>query len=649
MEVQGPRRETSRHRSASRFAIPRPAGRLATILTPAVSLLPAVVALVVVQSLNPAAQRVPTGAARFDLTGAWLATEPGAVAGTTSWLAAPTLGRLQLGALLRVLQGGQSQSVLAAAHGGMLLLTVVQAVLLWWVLRRLSVGGVGAGLATALFGVAPIAIGVHTAVSAVAVAACWLLLAAGLTLGVTRAERIAGGVAAAVAVASAPAVAIVLLPLAVLLALRLRRERRALGGPWARAALSTAAGFVVAAVLIALVMAIAAALPSGAATARLDALTTAQDATPVGGFAAIVLWAGSDPLSLLVAVGAVVLAAVAARDRAITVLVAVGAVASIWPQGGDPVPPLVVLLPLVAAAVARSVDVGVAALGHPLFVRSVLGSAWLTAVGAVLVVAVVAWVVGLSALVRGGDLPVTKVERWVAASVPAGQTVLVGLGVYPDLVGTAKAQVGWYGSGNGATAVPSSVPWSRADYIVVDGSLPSDRTGAAATALGRSLEVATFGTGSAELSVRAVRQAGASVPLKPPTTAAGRAAAALRKSVGMQLAENPRIQLDGRDRALLLAGAVDTRIAIVLAQFVTSHSIAVSGFGVASGDASGIRTVVTISEIDGRNVPSDGTKTGVLLRFLSDLRGQLATRSIDATDSGISAAFRPEPDLIPTG
>jgi hypothetical protein len=606
------------------------------------SLLPAVVALVVVQSLSTAAQRVPSGVARFDLAGAWLATEPGALAGTTSWLTAPTLGRLQLGVLIRVLQGGQGQSVLAAAHGGMLLVTVLQAVLLWWVLRRLGAGGVAAGLATAVFGIAPIAVDVHTAVSATAVAACWLLLAVGLATGASRAGRIGAGLAGAVAVASAPGTAIVAVPLGVLLVLRLRRERARQGASWVRPALATGAGFVAAAVLIALVMAVAAALPAAASTARLDALTAAQAAAPMGGGAAFATWARVDLLSLLVAVGAVVLAA-AAQDRAVTLLVVVAAAATIWPQGGDPVPPLVVLLPVVAGAVARSVDVGVAALGHPAFVRSVLGSAWLTGVGAVLVVAVVGWLVGLSALVRGSDLPVAKVERWIGSSVPAGQTVLVGLGVYPDLVGSTRADIGWYGGGIGATAVRSSVPWSRADYVVTDTSLPLDRTGAAATVLGRSLEVATFGTGDAELSVRAVRESSSAATPAPPTTAAGKAAAALRRSAGTQLAENPRIELNGKDRARLLAGEVDTRIALILAQFVTAHRVAVSGFGLASGDRSGVRTTVTISEIDGRRVPSDGTKTGVLLRFLSDLRGDLATRSIDANDGGITAAFRPAP------
>ena len=646
MEAQGRRRETSRHRSASRFAIPRPVGRAAAVLTPVLSLLPAVVALVVVQALNAAAQRAPSGVARFDLAGAWLSTEPGALAGTTSWLTAPTLGRLQLGVLLRLLQGGHGQSVLAAAHGSMLLLTVVQAVLLWWVLRRLGAGGVAAGLATAVFGVAPIAIETHAAVSAVAVAACWLLLAVGLALGGSRVGRIGAGVAAAVSVASAPVIAIVVVPLTVLLALRLRRERARDGAPWVGPALATAAGFGAALVLIALVMAIAAALPPGAATARLDALTAAQAPAPVGGGAALVEWAQGDLLSLLVAIGAVVLAVVAARDRGLLVLVTIAAAASVWPQGGDAVPPLVVLLPIAAVAVARSVDVGVGALGHPRFVRSVLGSAWLTGVGAVLVVAVVGWMVGLSGLERGSDLPVAKVGRWIDTSVPAGQTVLVPLAVWPDLL-TTRADVGWFADGPGRTAVPSSVPWRNANYVVADASLPPRPSGPAAAVLKRSLEVATFGTGEAALSLRAVQEA-TTPTLAPPTTAAGRAAADLRKSAGAQVSQNPRIEVDGQDRARLLSGEVDIRIVLVLAQFATTHRVTVRDFGVAAGDPSGVRTTVTISAIDGSPVPSDGTKTGVVLRFLTDLRGQFATQAIDASNDGITVRFAPRPDLIPT-
>lgn len=620
---------------------------MGAVLTPACSLLPAVIALIVVQSLTPATQRVPTGPARFDLAGAWLATEPGALAGTSSWLTAPTLGRLQLGLLIRLLQGGEAQSVLAAAHGAMLVLAVVQAVLLWWVLRRLGAGGVAAGLATAVFGVAPIAVETHAAIAAAAVGAVWLLLAAGLVLGRRRASLAAGGAAAAIGVASVPTLVVAVAALAVLLVLRLRREARGAGVSWFRALRPAGAGFVVAAVLLGAAMAVLAALPRGSASTALAELVAAQGSAPMLGAAALARWAQTDLLSLLVAAGAVLLTALGARDRPVTVLVVVVGVLSFWPQGEDPTAPLVALLAVVAAAVARSVDVGVIALGHPTFVRSVLGSAWLTGVAALLVVAVLGWLVGLSGLVRGSDQAVAKVERWIDSSVPAGQTVLVGLGSWPDIARSTDAEVGWYAAGTASRALPSSIPWSRADYVVTDASLPLDvsgaagASGAAATVLGRSLQVASFGAGDTAMTVRAVRAVEPEATPEAPTTAAGRAAARLRASVGTQLAENPRVEVTGQDRARLLAGDVDTRIALVLAQFVTTHRVAISGFGLASGDTSGIRTTVTVREIDGRGVPADGTKTGVLLRFLSDLSGEFAPASIDATNSGITAAFTP--------
>ncbi|WP_375389644.1 hypothetical protein [uncultured Amnibacterium sp.] len=643
------RRDRSRHRSASRFAVPRPAGP-AAVLLPVVSLLPVIAATVVVQAFSPVAQRVPTGAARFDLAAAWVATQPGALAGTTSWLTAPTLGRAQLGLLIRLLQGGQAQSVLAAAHGAMLLIAVLQVGLLWWALRRLGVGGVAAGLGAAVLGIAPIAIDTHAAVSGTAVGVVWLLLAAPLALGRPRPVALVGsGIAAAIAAASAPVLLAAVLPLGVLLVLRLLRERRRrdAAARWRLVALGV--GFGGAAAALAGAAAAAAALPRTSATASLEALVAAQGPVASIGAAGFAHWLAIDPLLLVVAVLACGIVAIGPREVPVLVLVAVLAAVAVWPLGADATTSLVLLLPAVAAVVARSADVGLTQLRHPLFVRSVLGSGWLTGIGAVLVVAVVGWLVGLGGLVRGADQPIARAERWVGTSVPAGQTVLVGLGAWPDLAASSRADVGWWAAREGATAVASSVPWRDADYVVTDDSLPPDRSGAADRVLDRSLEVAAFGTGATAMAVRAVEAPPTGPVVRPPTSAAGRAAAALRRTVGRQLAENPRIEVDGPGRAHLLAGAVDSRIAVVLAQFVTQHRIAVAGFGLAKGDDSGVLTTVTISEIDGRGVPADGSRTGVLLRFLSDLQGDYATESIDATDDGITAAFAPDPDLSPSG
>lgn len=637
-EGQGRRRDSSRHRSSSRFALPPSVGRVAGVLVPAVSLLPALVLGIVVQALSPASQRLPDGEAGFDLAGAWAATQPGGVLGTTSWFTAPTLARVQLGLAIRLLQGGQAQSVLAAAHGLMLLLLVVQLVLLWSAIRRAGGGALAAGLAAGLFGIAPIAVETHAAVSATAVGTAWLLAAAALVLGGGRAARVGGGVAAAIAVTSSPVVLPAAVVLALLLALRVGvRGRRAA----ARSLLPVGAGFAGALVVLAAMMAAFAAAPTTAASRALEVLTASQPAAPALGTAALALWLQVDPLFLIVSAVAIVLVGARPRGRPLAVLAALLACTAVFPFGQTAITPLVVLLPVIAAVIAASVELGVAALGHPLFVRSVLGSGWLAGVAAALVVGVVGWLTGLGGLVPGGRQPLAQVERWVGSSVPAGETVLVGLSAWPDIAAATRAKVGWYAGTPGKSVVPSSLPWSTADYVVTDSSLPPERGGEALAALDRSLPVARFGSGTAAMTVRAVRDASSSQPVAPPTTEPGRAALRQRALVGRQLAENPRIEVDGADRARLLAGEVDSRVALVLAQFVTAHRITVTAFGSDPGDADGGRTTVTISEIDGRAIPQDGAKTGLLLRFLSELRGDLATRSIDATDDGVIATFAP--------
>src|SRR3954453_4972616 len=159
---RGRRREHSRHRSSGGSGLP---GWVAWTLRsgmPLISLLPALIAVVLVQSLNPAAQRVPTGEGRFTVGGSWAAAQPGAIVGYQHWTTTPVIGWLQLGALEKALLGGTAQSVLASVHGAMLLVALATVVLLWFVLRRVGASGLAAGAATAVFGIAPIAVVVHT-------------------------------------------------------------------------------------------------------------------------------------------------------------------------------------------------------------------------------------------------------------------------------------------------------------------------------------------------------------------------------------------------------------------------------------------------------------------------------------------------------
>lgn len=644
----GRRRETSRHRSASRYLPPEEFRRRARPLTPVLSLLPALAATVLVQWLSPAAQRLPSGSARFDLAAAWLASQPGALPGSDAWITAPPIGHAQLGLLLRVLLAGGADTVLGAAHAAMLLLAALQVALLWSVLRALGAGGLGAGLGAAVSGAAPIAVAAHAEPSVGAVGVVWLLAGAALVLRARRAPAAAiGGAAAAVAVASTP---LLLVPIAVLAAAVVVTgriaARRASAPPDPRPLPASVAFGVVLAVAV-VASALLAAGPASPAGRELEAVDAAARLDPRIGAAALARWLQVDPLLLVVATIAVVLAARVAVGRGPAIAAVVLVLLAVWPLGRDPVLPLVLLLPAVAVAIGLSVDLGVAALGHPVFARSAVGSGWLTAVGAVLVVAAGAWLTGLADLVPARSQPIDRVGAWLRTSVPAGQTVLVGLAAWPDLHRSSRAEVGWYADTPVASGEPTSVPWSGTDYVVTDASLAAPRARAAQTALGRSFRVARFGSGAAAMEVRAVRPASTPAPTAPPLTDAQRQARAERARAGAQLAENPRIELSDAGRAQLLAGEVDSRVALVLAQFATGHRIAVSAFGVAPGDRSGVRTAVVISAVDGRSVPGDAAAAGSLLRFLSQLRDEFAARSIDATRGGVSATFAPDPVSTP--
>ncbi len=654
--VRGRRRESSRHRTSRTVGLP---GWFAWLLrsgTPLVSLLPAVVAVVLVQSLSPAAQRLPAGGARFALAGAWATTAPGGVVGYRHWFTTPVIGWLQLGALDRALLGGTAQSVLAAAHGVMLLLTLAGVVLLWFVLRRAGASGLAAGAASATFGVVPIAVAVHTVVGPAAVALVWLLVSALLVLGRRGpVAAVAIGASAGGAVLSDPLALAVLPALAWVLvapAVRGPRTLRAVGGAprsAARPAIGAGLGFAVV-ILVAAVVAVALAAPEPGAAARtadaIGAAAAAQTSFPVAGAASLVAWLRTDPLSLLIGVVAVILAARSRSFVPVAAVAALVALVAVWPDGADVAGPVVLLLPLLTFATALVIDRAVVALGRPRFLVSAIGSGWLMAVVALLVVASVVWIDSLGSLQTGAHQPLGRAERWIDTGVQPGQVVLVDLGLWPDVAHGARATVGWYAAAEGRPA-PSSRPWSSADYLVTTGDGLSASTGAAEQTLARSLEVARFGSGSAAVEIRAVRSTALSAPSPAQSTPAERRAAAARRQTGAELATNPRLTVGGADRALLQGGDVDSRVSIVLGQLLAVHRITVGGFPAVRGDSGGVRRQVLISAIDGHPVPNDPDATGTILRYLSALRGQYSTSAIDATDAGVLATFAPDPTFVP--
>jgi hypothetical protein len=155
---------------------------------------------------------------------------------------------------------------------------------------------------------------------------------------------------------------------------------------------------------------------------------------------------------------------------------------------------------------------------------------------------------------------------WITSQV-SGTAVI---GCYPAMCASLEARGVSAGRlvplGSGMTGV------LRADVIA---TLP------AAGEAGRPLVnqyapalIASFGSGSSRIEVRAVARTGAAA-----YQSASRADLAARKSAGAQLLRNPRLKFTAADAAQLRAGEVDSRLLATLAALSTQFTLRVTAFG----------------------------------------------------------------------
>jgi len=103
--------------------------------------------------------------------------------------------------------------------------------------------------------------------------------------------------------------------------------------------------------------------------------------------------------------------------------------------------------------------------------------------------------------------------------------------------------------------------------------------------------IASFGSGSAQIEVRAAEPGGAAA-----YGTALRADLAARMSAGSQLLRNHRIRFTAQDAAQLHAGEVDTRVLATLAALSSQFSFGVTAFGDASPGTAVLYREVTISD-----------------------------------------------------
>ena len=155
---------------------------------------------------------------------------------------------------------------------------------------------------------------------------------------------------------------------------------------------------------------------------------------------------------------------------------------------------------------------------------------------------------------------------WITSQV-SGTAVI---GCYPAMCASLEARGVSAGRllplGSGMTGV------LRADVIA---TLPA--AGEAGSTLVNQYApalIASFGSGSSRIEVRAVARTGAAA-----YQSASRADLAARKSAGAQLLRNPRLKFTAADTAQLRAGEVDSRLLATLAALSTQFTLRVTAFG----------------------------------------------------------------------
>jgi hypothetical protein len=190
-----------------------------------------------------------------------------------------------------------------------------------------------------------------------------------------------------------------------------------------------------------------------------------------------------------------------------------------------------------------------------------------------------------SAHARGGSArPAVTVSQAAAAAWIAGQVsddAIVACD--PAMCAALQAQ--------GITAgrlLP--LPTGQADPVAASVVVTSTSAGSQLADRYAPAVIASFGSGSSRIDVRAIVPGG-----RAGYESALRADLAARQSAGTQLLRNRRIQFTARDAAQLRAGAVDSRVLATLAALSSQYALRVAAFGDAAPGAAVLLRAVTVT------------------------------------------------------
>ena len=181
--------------------------------------------------------------------------------------------------------------------------------------------------------------------------------------------------------------------------------------------------------------------------------------------------------------------------------------------------------------------------------------------------------------------------------------------------------------GGGAASQPDQTDgWRDADYVVTSEAM-RERNDIAEVgqAMDNSVIVATFGDGDELVEIRRIVPEGAVL-----AAAAARRQEEMRIQFGSELAQNPAVVMSEADRALLVAGRVDPRIAAVLGALAAQGEVVVAGFPVLQGEREMPIRQLALTSIGGVALAADAAPTPAASVLLDGLSGPFVPDDVSA-------------------
>ncbi|PSL37255.1 4-amino-4-deoxy-L-arabinose transferase-like glycosyltransferase [Labedella gwakjiensis] len=578
---------------------------------------------------------------------AWSIGAFGELTHYTYWYDHPPVGWIQIAAYTGLTGAFDRYDVaVLAAREAMVFFTLVAVVLVWFLARRLSFSRPAATVASLIFALSPLAVQFHRSVYLDNIATVWLLAA--ILLAMSRRNQLAAfagsALAFGIAVLSKETYLLALPLLAFLMWRTASKATRRYTLTVASSVLVLVGGSYLALALVKGEVA-----PGSNRVSLFDGIAFQLSSRESSGSVfdpeslinrTLGMWWQLDPAFIIAGVAAAVAALFVRKLRPFAILVLALTAFMFRPGGYLPVPYIIMLIPFAALLVAGVTDRAIRTWKRSGRGGRIGRTAWIAIATAAVVAIVPLWTTQLRGfLLADLDQPMRQAEQWVETNVQRDSTLVVDDAMWVDLVraGFDREDVIWYYKVDTDPAVAETLPngWQDVDYVITTDSMRTFPTAfpQVSETIANSVVVASFGEGSTQVDVRKVDPNGLEQ-----AEADAQASIDARAAAGSALAQNPNVTLTGESRSLLEAGMVDSRIILALAEHAVTSEVTVADFPISEGEGDAVRRQVLVSSVDGE--PTTTTAgADEATRWLSNLSGVTAARSVSTVDGGVLATF----------